>query len=157
MERIKKDWLFGDHSQTQVYKWISTLKYFLFFRANGGHANDGDYLELRIRFIEPNDQRILLDALCLPNKVFNDHTKLTLNQPFSKFDCTISKLGLAVTVIGTNGNPYKMDDREYNLCVEFEKIIDSIHFSGKVLHDHSNMASCITLDRYADYFKSNIC
>ena len=152
MNRITKDWLFGDHSQNEIYTWISTLKYFLFFRAIGGHANDGDYLELRIGFNKPNDQDTFLKGLNITSGPFLEATKIKLPSPFEKFNCNISRYGTVISVVGISGNPYKMGDLEYQLCLSLEKLIKLSGLEVMVSYDEKKRPTCVTWDGYSDYF-----
>ena len=39
-------YLFEQHSEAELRAWAKRLKFFRFFRAFGGHANDGDSLNV---------------------------------------------------------------------------------------------------------------
>ena len=156
MERITKDWLFGDHSEEEIYKWITHLKYFLFFRAVGGHANDGDYLELRIDFTDLNDQNAFLRTLNLHKMLF-EPTRIQLPEPFSKLHCTLGSKGVCVTVVGICGNPYKIGEPEFNLCLQFERLIEQGGLESKINYHEKTRGTCITRENYLDYFKSDHC
>ena len=43
-------YLYKHHSESQLRDWASRLKMFRYFRAYGGHANDGDSLDVAFRY-----------------------------------------------------------------------------------------------------------
>jgi hypothetical protein len=48
--RISEHYLFERHSESELRDWASRLKYFRYFRAHGGHANDGDSLDVALSY-----------------------------------------------------------------------------------------------------------
>lgn len=46
-------YLFAEHDEKKLRKWARRLKFFRFFRALGGHANDGDSLDVAFAYNEP--------------------------------------------------------------------------------------------------------
>ena len=46
-------YLFEEHDEKKLRKWSRRLKFFRFFRALGGHANDGDSLDVSFVYKEP--------------------------------------------------------------------------------------------------------
>ena len=46
-------YLFEEHDEKKLRKWSRRLKFFRFFRALGGHANDGDSLDVAFAYVEP--------------------------------------------------------------------------------------------------------
>ena len=59
-EKFSDKWLFQNHSKNEIMSWIQNLKYFNFFRAWGGHNNDGDRFEVTFNF---NSKQDLLEKL----------------------------------------------------------------------------------------------
>lgn len=53
-------YLYERHSKTKLKKWAKELKYFRYFRAFGGHANDCDSFDVSIIW---NEQKHLLSIL----------------------------------------------------------------------------------------------
>ncbi|MES2674549.1 MAG: hypothetical protein V4660_09930 [Pseudomonadota bacterium] len=45
-----KQYLFGQHPESELRSWALRLKYFRYFRAHGGHANDGDSLDVAFSY-----------------------------------------------------------------------------------------------------------
>lgn len=50
MDKRKRAYLFENHSVETIRGWYERLRFFRYFRAYGGHANDGDSLDLAIRY-----------------------------------------------------------------------------------------------------------
>lgn len=50
MDERRRAYLFENHSLETISGWYERLKFFRYFRAYGGHANDGDSLDLAIRY-----------------------------------------------------------------------------------------------------------
>ena len=44
-----RDWFFRSHSQAELEEWTARMRFFRFYRAIGGHANDGDTLRCALR------------------------------------------------------------------------------------------------------------
>lgn len=45
-----KQYLYESHSEDTLRAWAKRLHFFRFFRAYGGHANDGDSLDVAYRY-----------------------------------------------------------------------------------------------------------
>lgn len=58
-----EEYLFFAHSESFLIKWAKELKYFRFFRAYGGHANDFDEIILALNYAGENDLIALFDNL----------------------------------------------------------------------------------------------
>ena len=56
-------YLFERHSQNEIEVWAKKLKYFRYFRALGGHANDCDSFDLAINFINQEELQLILQKL----------------------------------------------------------------------------------------------
>jgi len=48
-------WFFRTHGFEELARWTASMRYFRFVRALGGHANDGDTLEVALRFDSERD------------------------------------------------------------------------------------------------------
>lgn len=48
-----QQYLFEEHPETELRAWARRLKFFRFFRAFGGHANDGDSLDVAYAYQTP--------------------------------------------------------------------------------------------------------
>ena len=56
-------YLFREHPRAEIQRWATTLRYFRFCRAAGGHANDGDSFLLVLRYQGQDDLLDLLSRL----------------------------------------------------------------------------------------------
>jgi hypothetical protein len=43
-------YLYEQHSESELKEWTSRLQFFRYFRAYGGHANDGDSLDIALKY-----------------------------------------------------------------------------------------------------------
>lgn len=58
-------YLFHEHSEAFLTAWATRLQYFRYYRAIGGPANDGDSLDVALKYSDDNDLCRLLAALGL--------------------------------------------------------------------------------------------
>ena len=58
-------YLFQQHSKTELKEWASRLDMFRYFRAYGGHANDGDSLDIALRYESSEELVVLTNKLGL--------------------------------------------------------------------------------------------
>ena len=59
MDRFRS-YLFERHNEEEIRRWVSSLSYFRFCRAYGGHANDGDHFLAAFRYRDEADFLLLL-------------------------------------------------------------------------------------------------
>ena len=62
MER-RNPYLFRQHSEGELREWARRLKFFRYCRATGGHANDGDSLEVTFSYESTQDLKNFFDHL----------------------------------------------------------------------------------------------
>lgn len=53
-------YLYEQHTEAELKNWASRLRYFRYYRAYGGHANDGDSLDMALNYSSP---KMLIDTL----------------------------------------------------------------------------------------------
>ncbi|MGC9462144.1 hypothetical protein, partial [Vibrio genomosp. F10] len=53
-------YLFAEHSESELKDWASRLQFFRYRRAYGGHANDGDSLDVALKY---DSTKMLVDIL----------------------------------------------------------------------------------------------
>lgn len=58
-----KSYLLQSHSEHTLRNWANRLSFFRFFRAYGGHANDGDSLDVALRYPDLEQLRGFLAKL----------------------------------------------------------------------------------------------
>ena len=64
-------YLFEQHSQNELKEWATRLKLFRYFRAYGGHANDGDSLDIALKYKNSEELVRLLNQLGLNPIIFS--------------------------------------------------------------------------------------
>jgi hypothetical protein len=72
MESTFRKYLFERHSEAEIKSWANRLNYFRYFRAYGGHANDGDSLDLAIRYSNTKEILSIFDLLGVETQVFEE-------------------------------------------------------------------------------------
>jgi hypothetical protein len=93
---MNEDYLLRSHSKEVLQQWASALRFFRFFRAYGGHANDGDSLVVAFRYTGLRDLKHLCDDLGLPlNQLHPDRPKPIPGQryTFRQFSVFKSEIG----------------------------------------------------------------
>lgn len=64
-------YLFEQHSISEIQNWYERLKYFRYFRAYGGHANDGDSLDFAVSYRKENELNEIFSCLGLKIEKFD--------------------------------------------------------------------------------------
>lgn len=72
MKKLSDKWLYEMHDKDELSSWVSSLKYFRFVRAWGGHANDGDEFVLLIKYNDFDDMKRILSDLGINLKSIPD-------------------------------------------------------------------------------------
>jgi hypothetical protein len=81
-----EQWLYERHSKAELAVWVSTLRYFRYVRAVGGHANDGDELVVLLRS-EPREVEAFRAAGAYV-RVVRDGVRVSLSDPVNVYDVT---------------------------------------------------------------------
>lgn len=63
-------YLYEQHSETELRDWVTTLHMFRYFRAYGGHANDGDSLDAAFKYGTTEELIKLLQNLGISPVIF---------------------------------------------------------------------------------------
>jgi hypothetical protein len=66
-----KQYLFEEHSEAELRSWAKRLKFFRFFRAYGGHANDGDALNVAFAYQTTSELESFLTDLGIEIVMFD--------------------------------------------------------------------------------------
>jgi hypothetical protein len=69
---ISTYYLFERHSESELRDWASRLNYFRYFRAYGGHANDGDSLDVAISYTSTESLLELFKLLRFEPTIFRE-------------------------------------------------------------------------------------
>ena len=70
--RIPEYYLFERHSESELRDWASRLNLFRYFRAYGGHANDGDSLDVALSYSTTESLLDLFRLLRFEPVIFNE-------------------------------------------------------------------------------------
>ena len=152
--KYPKEYLFRDHSKELMYKWLTSLNYFVLNRAVGGTANDGDYFSLQLNFGTAENAKAFLDSIGVEKITETDQTRISFSKPYNPFKTHYykDKYELHIFTAGLQ-DPYKMGDAELELCLLLEKFLKQNHFDRFVDPSLKKSPSVVTLEKYSDYFK----
>jgi hypothetical protein len=65
-------YFYEQHSEKELKNWASRLSMFRYFRAYGGHANDGDSLDLALRYNDIDELVLLIDRLGVAPTIYKE-------------------------------------------------------------------------------------
>ncbi len=72
LEERKQKYLFERHSVDEVRAWNRRLRFFRYFRAYGGHANDSDSLDVAISYHGEQDLLAVLESVGIRPRRFTE-------------------------------------------------------------------------------------
>jgi hypothetical protein len=153
-------WFFRSHSREQLRAWTARMRFFRFYRAVGGHANDGDTLRCGLRVESEADLVALTGGLGIelrelstdePQPVVGRPYKLAemrdlrhRMEPFPRYeqlgrvtlasvDCFAYVWGdrLEIQVCGAAGDPYEVGEDDVTNAVHIERLI--LPYASKVI------------------------
>lgn len=67
-----KQYLYQEHTESELREWASRLRFFRYFRAYGGHANDGDSLDVALRYESTEALIGLLESIGIHPVVYEE-------------------------------------------------------------------------------------
>lgn len=152
---IPEAWTFRGHSQDELQRWATALRFFRFCRAVGGHANDGDVFEVLVRFQSERELLEICNQLDLHlNTLPGDAPRPVPNRrysadEFSKFRSRIEKLphleqpgrcqvkgipafvwvverGLRIYLAGAAGDPYEVSERDFENALSADGLLEPL-------------------------------
>jgi hypothetical protein len=146
-DKHSESWLFQKHKPETVQRWVQSLHYFTFYRAAGGHANDGDMFTVTFEFGRENDCKAILQQLGLTTAELKPG-------PTSVFGRTIflqfNPLAIEISVSGSkDGNYYEVSDEDFKTCMELEQSFEKLNL-GQFISRKQNNICLITPDRYPE-------
>jgi hypothetical protein len=175
-------YLFEKHSQQEVTSWAAQLRYFYFFRAAGGHANDGDELRAGICYTDKADLEFKLGLLgIIPGKITAEDPQPQLGKsyqsnefslfktPVSHFPdlkqpghIVITKISLFVwitpqimqfSVSGQlDGNLYEVSQADFEACIKLEELFDQLAWQPFKDDSIAQSVQCISKTGYPELF-----
>jgi hypothetical protein len=153
--KFDKPYLFRINSKEQMKKWLTNLRYFVFTRSFGGHADGPDEFTIAIIFRNQSDLEFLMNLFNIPNNHFEDLQK--------KNDKRIEVFGYMCFIdIGKDNlfiRPchkwsYTKDDDDFKACMLIEKAIIENNIESWVNVEYLNRKPLvISFEKYADYFE----
>ena len=88
-EDRKQQYLFERHSIAEIQAWNRRLRFFRYFRAYGGHANDADSLDVAISYNGESDLLAVLGTLGIHPRIFTEappQPKTGVSYPSEEFE-----------------------------------------------------------------------
>ena len=166
MTNYSPEHLFRLNSKEDVFKWITKLKYFIFERAFGGHANDGDELTTAITYSTIKELTelsrklgISLDSLDKQHEELISSNQLTSSLFLGHQIINNSRWGIhlsnkAIILSALNSSPYCISNTDFEACKGFESYIVKYQLENLVPVDLlKERPRAITIERYSEYFK----
>jgi len=181
IDKFSDQWLFETHTSEQISEWVNQLKYFYFFRAWGGHANDGDSFKATLKY---TDQSNLIDILSkigvtiqtippdYPRAItgksytYDEYKKFKteikdfpdLEQPShsiingAKCFIWVESNIITFSVFGTNSDLYNVTQADFDACKKIEAAFDNAELQNYIDLNIEKSASCISSKKYPELF-----
>ncbi|WP_345949265.1 hypothetical protein ABDD95_20680 [Mucilaginibacter sp. PAMB04274] len=180
--KLSKTYLFEKHSQQEVTRWATQLRYFYFIRAAGGHANDGDEFRAGIRYTNKDDLKSKLSQLGItvgnltaqdpqpqPGKAYRGNEFSKFKTPVAHFSnleqpghVLITDISLFVwitpqiirfSVSGQfDGNLYEVSQADFEACFKLETLFDQLKWYPFKDNSIAQGVQCISDNMYPEYF-----
>lgn len=158
--------MFREHSPTELVGWTRRLSYFRFVRAQGGQAQDGDYL---VAGVPLRSDFTVVDALASlgwsidatrneeikarPDGIwFRIYAKASDPGLFQNSSVRLrsDKKALVFEISGESGDPYSVTEADVRLAEKLEAILKPLNF-GFLVPFHS---WCFSEKTFPQYFQS---
>ena len=156
LDDLKRRYLFATHSIEEVRSWNRRLKYFRYFRAFGGHANDSDSLDAAISYKDTNDLVAIMEQLGVRLSIFSDEPA----KPVSGHEYTPSEFEAFPSIIpNTNwikqpGHTEIFGHAVFIWCYEDRIMISPKHDLGII--DESTIAVAESIEPHLKKYKRRI-
>lgn len=167
---IPEAWIVRGHTQDELQRWATSLRFFRFCRAFGGHANDGDVFEVLIQFQSEHDLREICSLLGLRLNPLPAHSPCPVPgrgysaEEFSKFRSRIQNLthlgqpgwcqvngipafvwvdenGLRICFAGGAGDPYQVTEQDFENALSAEGLLEPLR--GRVVDPPRDNPGCV--------------
>ena len=175
--KFSKKWIKQRHSLNEIRVWLRDLKYFKYFRAFGGHMNDGDSFKVSLKFKDFNELITImnllgfhLDKAILKSSndyeiVTPEYDKINDYPEFVKpghqevlsvnWFLWIADHSLTITIAGTGiEHNYDVTNEDFEKCLEFEKLLDERDLNRYIDKTLNIKSGCISAVNYPDLFKN---
>lgn len=151
-ERMWYEYFFERHSKDELKEWAKELSLFRYFRAYGGHANDGDSLDLAIKYKNVNELIYIFGLLGVniirydskpdqpisgkpySGEEFDKFPSLIPNTKWIKQPCWTTLCDIKVFIfcsehaikITVNSNPYEVIQEDIEHAKKLEQFIKTL-------------------------------
>lgn len=178
MDRFRT-YLFETHAEDEIRRWATSLEYFRFCRAYGGHANDGDQFLAAIGYSTEYDFLTVLGSLGLSsNELPADNPQPIPDKPYSceeffrfKDDvddfpnleqighCEIvgnkcfvwaEKQILTLSVVGSAENPYELSESDFLRAQRIDARLETL--AARVIDPPQDNRNCICPKHFPMYW-----
>lgn len=176
IEKLSNAWLFQQHTQQTVKKWVQQLRFFYFKRAWGGQANDGDEFQVAFLFTDkqdlihkveqlgltlptmPNDsQNPLTTTIYSPSKIpqFPDLAQLGHCIVFGhKAFVWVNNYSIHIGISGTkDNNYYEVTEDDFNACLELEKHFEHLDWQKNLDKSLEENVCCLSRIKYPELYE----
>jgi len=175
MDRLNQ-YLFRQHSEAELRGWARKLKLFRYCRAYGGHANDGDSLEVVFSYDSAQDIKTFFDSLGVelvqhatkppqpetgvlyPGHVFASYPRLIKETEWIEQPGHCQIMGIPVFAwcvkgkirLSVSGGSYEVTGEHVANAESLEKAL--LNAPLKVLDPPRDNKNCFCPKYYPDYF-----
>jgi len=127
--------------------WANTLRSFYFFRAVGGHANDPDMFETRIKYADKHDLENILTRLGIDG--------LSESEPFGHKNIDNNRWFVSIdfqnqTIIFSKSTNYNVTDLDFEATRALDEKFENLGLRNKVDRDIIYDPCCVSLERYEE-------
>lgn len=144
------EWIFRTHTPETLLRWAETLRYTYFFRAVGGHANDGDQFQLSLSFSDPQDLQKLLAQMNV-KQTLSPEGFWTSVQEIPVF-LSIHDSILCCSFLGADGKDmHGVSEKDLQNAVAFEQLIETFGWKNRVDRTTEADPQCMTKKRILAY------
>jgi hypothetical protein len=176
LDKLSEDYICERHPKSEIMQWVNSLRYFLFKRAWGGHANDGDEFQLWIRFADETDLVDKLRQLGITlNRLPDDTPKPIIGKAYSHEEYEDFKseipnfphweqpmhreiFGESVFVWVHKGNQieinisgyYEVSAADFEKCARLEKHLDVLDWAQYA--DRKTDVCIISKEKYPEFY-----
>lgn len=181
-DKIPEERLFQNNTKEEVKHWCKTLRYFHYMRGRSGHNCEGDSFSVYFKYHDIEDMTSKLSQLGVkPTELkpgfiafdpfesysFEDLDKLkniipgtyNLEQPQNvdidgyKVYMWVSNYNFVISVSGSgNGNTYKVSDEDFKVCIDLEKLFDTLEWNTIVDESIKSHPHCISEKIYPELY-----
>lgn len=175
--KYSKKWIKQRHPLNEIRVWLRDLKHFRYFRAFGGHMNDGDSFKISFKFNDFNELIVIMNslgfhldtAILTPSNEYEivtpEYDKISDYPEYIKpghqellgvnWFLWIADLTLTITIAGTGiEHNYDVTDEDFKKCLEFEKLVNERDLNKYIDETLNVKSGCISVENYPDLFKN---